>query len=186
MAYEGVKYRTVMLGTELPEDPRLPLLKHWCKLFHENDFSPLYDGGSFGNLSMRCDRGFIITASNTGLDKISDDGFVLVSRIEDGVVYATGQKKPSSEAMVHKAIYDARPEINAVFHGHCEEISRNAERLGIPITSKEEPYGTRALVDRVLERLEGNFLEMQNHGFISLGKTLDEAGKLTFYYSQEI
>jgi len=185
MAYQGVKYRTEMIGTDIPSDPRLSQLKQWCSLFHENDFAPLYDGGSFGNLSMRTAEGFIITASNTGLDAIADDGFVLVKKIEDGVVYAYGQKTPSSEAMVHKAIYDARPEVNAVFHGHCEEISRNAKKLGIPITSREEPYGTQALVDRVLETLgQNNFLEMRNHGFISLGKTLDEAGNLTFHYSQ--
>jgi len=103
--------------------------------------------------------------------------------LESGIVYAIGSRKPSSEAMVHYAIYHARPDIQAVFHGHCDKISRDAEKLGIPITSREEPYGTIALVERVLESLDGlDFLEMRNHGFLALGKSLDDAGNLALKF----
>ena len=47
-------------------------------------------------------------------------------------------------------------------------------------TEKEEEYGTVALVQGVLDVLgENNFLIMKNHGFISLGKTMQEAGELS-------
>lgn len=187
--YVGVKFRTEMLGTDLPNDSRLDRLKYWCKVFHDKGLAPPYEGGSYGNLSFRLRKGedgFIITASQSGLgESTTNDRFVTVPRVDlrKGIVYAIGSRKPSSEAMVHYAIYHARPDVQAVFHGHCDKISKNAKKIGIPVTLKEEPYGTIALVDRVLEILDNNyFLEMKNHGFISLGKSLDEAGNLTLEF----
>jgi L-fuculose-phosphate aldolase len=189
MAYEGVKFRTKMIGKDLPSDIRLNKLKHWCIIFHEKDLAPPYDGGSYGNLSFRLkdnEDDFIITASQSGLNEsTTNDRFVTIPRVdlEAGIVYAIGSRKPSSEAMVHYAIYHARPNVQAIFHGHCDIISRDAEKLSIPITSKEEPYGTIALVERVLETLDDlYFLEMRNHGFLALGKSLDEAGNLALEF----
>jgi ribulose-5-phosphate 4-epimerase/fuculose-1-phosphate aldolase len=181
--YVGVKFRTEMVGRDLPTDPRIQGLSHWCKVFHETGLAPPYAGGSYGNLSFRLksnEPSFVITAAKSGLaDSVSPDRFVTVDRVnlENGIVYARGQREPSSESMVHAAIYDLRPEVEAIFHGHSDEISKNAERLGIPITSREEPYGTVELVKRVQEILGNHrFIEMRNHGFISLGKEIAEAG----------
>jgi len=185
-AYEGVKFRTEMVGSEIPDDPRLPNLKRWCKLFDDQGLAPPYDGGSYGNLSFRTEEGpasFIITASNSGLgDSNDDDRFVAVPRIdlEKGIVYARGTRKPSSESMVHFAIYSRRPNVNAIFHGHCEIISAYAEKAHISVTRREEQYGTTAIVDRVLEVLgERYIVEMRNHGFIALGANMDDAGRKT-------
>jgi len=185
MPYEGVKFKTEMIGKEIPDDQRLEELKSWCKLFHDNGLAPLYEGGSYGNLSFRIKKGsnsFIITASNSSLgESVSNDCFAIVENVdlEKGIVYAKGIRKPSSEAMLHYAIYNKRKDINAVFHGHCKKISLNPEKLGIPITKQEEPYGTKELVNRVLEILDNEFfLEMKNHGFLALGKTMEQAGEL--------
>lgn len=188
MTYTGVKFRTEMIGDNLPSDLRLDKLKYWCEIFHERGLAPPYDGGSYGNLSFRLkdNECFIITASQSGLNEsTTNNRFVTVTSVdlEKGIVYAIGSRKPSSEAMVHHAIYHARPDVQAVFHGHCDIISRDAEELGIPITFKEEPYGTIALVKRVLETLDDlSFLEMRNHGFLALGKSLDEAGNLALEF----
>lgn len=185
MAYEGVKFTPEMVSTQIPTDPRLEKLKYWCTLFHEKKLAPPYSGGSYGNLSFRLEPGknsFIITASQSSLGETENDRFVTVNSIdlEKGIVNAEGIRQPSSEAMVHYAIYEARPDIQAIFHGHCESISSKAEQLGIPITSQEEESGTIELVNRVLEIAgDANFLEMKNHGFIALGTSLDEAGQLT-------
>lgn len=185
-AYEGVKFRTEVLGNDIPNDTRLCLLERWCLTFHEKGIAPPYDGGSYGNLSFRIhtdDDSFIITASHSGLgESTSNNYFVTVPYInlEQGIVYARGTRLPSSESMVHYAIYRARPEVNAIFHGHCDVISKNAAMMGIPVTKKEEPYGTIFLVNSVLETLDDNcFIEMRNHGFLSLGKTMNEAGSNT-------
>ena len=190
--YVGVKFKTEMIGNDLPnEDFRLERLKFWCGVFHERELAPPYEcgGGSYGNLSFRLkdgENGFVITASQSGLEEsTTTDRFVIVPEVDlrKGIVYAKGLRKPSSESMVHYAIYERRPEIWAVFHGHCAKITQDAERLGIPITSKEEKYGTIELVERVQEVLDGLcFLEMRNHGFLALGKTLDEAGEIALRF----
>ncbi len=187
MGYKGVKFETKMIGNSVPDHPHIDKLVYWCKIFHEKGLAPTYEGGSYGNLSFRLkDNSFIITASNSSLEDTTDETLVTVNDISKGVVEAIGKKKPSSEAMVHHIIYTARPDVNAVFHGHCAYISENAEKLGIPMTNKEEPYGTQALVERVLETLgDHNFIEMRNHGFISMGKTMDDAGVNALRYLEK-
>ena len=185
--YEGVKFKTEMIGEDLPNDSRIENLKHWCKVFDESGLAPPYEGGSYGNLSFRLKGdAFIITASQSGLgESTAIDRFVTVPNVdlEKGIVYAKGLRKPSSEAMVHYAIYHARPDVQAIFHGHCDKISKDAEKLGIPVTLKEEPYGTILLVEGVLDILDSvNFFEMRNHGFVALGKSLDEAGDLALEF----
>lgn len=185
--YHGVNFHTEFVSREAPtKDYRIRLLMHWCGVFDRENIAPPYAGGSFGNLSFRIKSGspeLIITASKSGLaDSVTNDRFVKVSNVDfkTGTVYASGTREPSSEAMLHYAIYQARPEINAVFHGHCKPISDAVERLGIPITKREQPYGTVELVNEVLEVLGNNdFIEMRNHGFIALGSKLALAGKIT-------
>ncbi len=183
MVYEGIKFKTKKIEEDLPNDSRIDRLKYWCNIFHEKGLAPPYEGGSYGNLSFRLNNSenfFIITASQSGLNESqTNDRFVTVSYVDlkAGIVYFKGIREPSSEAILHYVIYQARPDVQAVFHGHCEKISRNAKKLGLPITSKEEPYGTIDLAERVLETLNDfYFLEMKNHGFLSFGKSLDEAG----------
>lgn len=186
--YKGIKYETYLVRETIPDDPRLEDLKQWCKVFHNNNLAPPYEGGSYGNLSFRVSPGkdeFIITCSKSSLaDSTENDRFSLVQDIHYGCkrVYYSGAKgrKPSSEAMVHHMIYKKRPKINAIFHGHCNLISDNIENIKIPETAEEKPYGTIELVEEVIKILDkGNFLQMKNHGFLSLGKTIQEAGKLS-------
>jgi hypothetical protein len=192
MAYDylGVKFRTQMTDATPPDDPRIHALAEWCVAFDQYGLAPPYDGGSYGNLSFRImpgDSAFIITASSSGLgDSIANDRFVTVDTIDlaGGIVYARGSRLPSSESMVHHAIYRTRPDINAIFHGHCDNISRNATTLSAPITHREAPYGTRELVEQVMRILHrGPFIEMRNHGFLSTGKTIEEAGMRALEYA---
>jgi ribulose-5-phosphate 4-epimerase/fuculose-1-phosphate aldolase len=185
-AYKGVKFRVEFLGRAPPSDRRVEELKRWCRIFAEKNLAPPYEGGSYGNLSFRMSSGsdsFIITGSKIGLkDSLTNDCFVRIEKIDmkNGVVHAEGSREPSSESMVHYAIYQHRPEVNAIFHGHCAEITACTSRLGIPETCREEPYGTIQLVERVVEIVnDGDFFQMKNHGFVSLGKTMDAAGDLT-------
>ena len=92
-------------------------------------------------------------------------------------MFAKGLKEPSSESILHYAIYRNRPDVNAIFHGHSALILANADTLNIPSTSREQPFGSIELVDSVLEILgTGSFLIMKNHGFLSLGPTMEDAG----------
>ena len=193
MQYQGTKFKTKFLSRNIPEDRRIAELIYWCKLFHEKNLAPNHETGSFGNLSFRIEQGknrSIISSSGSDFsDILKNDNFVQVDscNFSKRIVYCHGNREPSSEAMLHCAIYRNRPEISAIFHGHCEEILNSAEKMNIPITSKEEDYGTIGLVNRVLEIItDHNFLIMKNHGFISIGETLKVTGENTLNYLRKI
>lgn len=156
----------------------------WCIEFHRFNLAPLHKYGACGNLSFRVAGGelpFIITASGTAFNDLpQDDCFVLVRSVDldDGIVYAEGKKRPSSESMFHFAIYRAREDVHAVFHGHSSEILARASELDLIETAREEPYGSVALVHSILDVLNNEpFVVIKNHGFISLGRTMKEAGE---------
>lgn len=182
--YEGVRFMTTSIGIKAPTGARIEELKSWCEVFHKHNLAPPYPGGSYGNLSFRVRpgaNGFVITTSKTGLNVLTDDCFAEVFNVDlrGGVVYACGVREPSSESMVHYVIYRERPDVGAVFHGHSPEILASANALGMPETEREMPYGTLDLVKEVLKVLnKENFLVMKNHGFLSLGKTMQEVGEL--------
>lgn len=184
MVYLGVKFRAVPLGKEFPMHPGLEELKKWCNEFYNHGFTPEYEGGSAGNLSFRVnekENQFIITASGiVSKSKIIDGALTLVKsfNLENEVVYYYGSRKPSSESLVHGVIYQKRRDVMAVFHGHSEVIVKNAAKLGVVETLREEAEGTKELALAVLEVLEdNNFIVMKNHGFLSLGETMEAAGK---------
>lgn len=187
MSYGGVKYKLIRTGSQIPVHPWLGEIQKWCTIFDEQNLAPFYEGGSHGNLSFRVDEGsdsFIITAANSSLkESITDDKFYEVSKVDTDhlKLYASGSedKKPSSETMLHDAIYKRRPEVMAILHGHCEAITKNASKIGIVTTNEFVESGTTKIVDSVIEVLDqNNFIEIKDHGFLSLGNTIEEAGKL--------
>ena len=71
--------------------------------------------GNAGNLSARLGPGLgLITASGTRMGELGEDDFAEFA-IGAGEAPAGG-RKPSKEVPMHRAVYQARPEINAVLH----------------------------------------------------------------------
>ena len=111
MSYQGVKFKTEFVSDEIVSDERIERLRYWCNQFHFRNLAPPYQGGSFWNLSFRLKDGYddiIITGAKTDLgDNLPNDCFVKVEscNFEDRTVYASGTREPSSESMVHFAIY---------------------------------------------------------------------------------
>jgi ribulose-5-phosphate 4-epimerase/fuculose-1-phosphate aldolase len=180
----GVKFATEFLSAAVSADARLEELKAWCAEFHKRNFAPPYGEFSQGNLSFRVrptEDAFIISGSQVGWkDSLTDDRFVTVHccDLEKGIVFASGTRDPSSESMLHFAIYLARKDIQAVFHGHSREILKCVNKLNIPETREKAPYGSIELVRSVMEVLgDANFILIRKHGFISLGATMKEAGE---------
>jgi ribulose-5-phosphate 4-epimerase/fuculose-1-phosphate aldolase len=163
----------------------------WCRKFQQRGLTPVYDQGTYGNLSFSVEpdvaQNFIITGTKLGLkDDLTNRSFAEVVRCDERekIIYAHG-REPSSEAFLHYFIYKERPDVNAIFHGHCGVILDAAQSLGIPQTAKEEPFGTLALARAVQEILGNNtFLIMNNHGFISLGRDMEEAGATALDYQR--
>jgi len=185
MVYLGVKFRAVAIDERFPRYPEIDDLKHWCKEFYDHGFTPEYEGGSAGNLSFRVgpkESQFVITGAGiTSKSRILDNSLSQVKScdLEKEIVYYYGTRKPSSETLVHYVIYQQRKDVNAVFHGHSEKILSCAGKYNLPQTKKEEPEGTNKLAKAVQEALgKENFLIMKNHGFISMGRTMKEAGDL--------
>ena len=80
---------------------------------------------------------------------------------------------------MHYLIYRNHKDINAVFHGHNNSIILKAEKMGIPKTRKKHDPGTKELAREVLNVIgENKLIVLKNHGFLSLGKTMQEAGEL--------
>jgi ribulose-5-phosphate 4-epimerase/fuculose-1-phosphate aldolase len=181
----GVKFATEFLSAAAPTDSRLEELKAWCAEFHKRNFAPPYGEFSQGNLSFRIRSGetaFIISGSQVGWkDSLTDDKFVTVHGcdMEKSIVFASGTRAPSSESLLHFAIYRARNDVQAVFHGHSPEILRCLDRPpDIPETREKYSYGSIELAQSVIEVLgDADFVIMKRHGFISLGETMEEAGR---------
>jgi L-fuculose-phosphate aldolase len=174
--YTGTKFRTIFADSHPPQNSRLNELVEWS---HR-----LADWGlvatAMGNISFRTASGFIISPTGTDPRTITATQFVEVLEVDMAArtLRVHGASEPSSESMLHDAIYRARPEIQAVFHGHDARVLARAEQLFLPVTAKEQPYGTPALVNEVLAILPGaDLFVMRNHGFVALGLTMADAGR---------
>ncbi|NUK30264.1 class II aldolase/adducin family protein [Parageobacillus sp. VR-IP] len=70
--------------------------------------------GNAGNISAHTGKDrCLITATGTNLGELNEKDFVECAFAEDLNMY---KKRPSKELPMHRAIYEERPEINAVLH----------------------------------------------------------------------
>ena len=177
--YVGPRFQTVFQSKEIPHHPAATNLIKWGRRLAELDLAPQQGNAYAGNLSFRAPSGFIITAAGADLGNLTDDDLVLVveAKQDPHSVTVHGTKEPSSESFLHHAIYDAKPQVQAVFHGHDELILQYAQEIRLPVTAREQPYGSLELVKEVLQVLgTHNYIVIRNHGFIASGKDLDRAG----------
>ncbi len=184
----GVRFETVFWGNNPPDDERINQLIYWGKRFHKLGLTPK----SAGNLSFRTGGGFVITGTGIKLGSIKKEELVEVLKVEIEksrfLVYAKGRVVPSMESLLHSEIYDLRAEINAVFHAHDQLLLELTDELRMPCTEREQPSGSYELakeVYRLLDlRQDIKYLILKNHGVISMGETLEEAGRLTEYMNK--
>lgn len=144
-----------------------------------------------GNLSVRVPggEGFAVTPSNYDYMKMTPEDVCLLAA--DGKVLE-GRLAPSVEAAMHLAIYQARPDVNAIVHTHQVYASAlTLMRAPIPALFDEQarflgrsveiipyaPSGTGFLRDVVARNVKNhnNAFLMQNHGALLLGHDLERA-----------
>jgi L-fuculose-phosphate aldolase len=142
-----------------------------------------------GNVSARFEAETILITPG-GLDKgtLTPEDIVCVDL--NGKVLS-GNHQPSSEINMHIAAYQARPDVNAVVHGHPPyatgfatahiEIPSNvlpeaAALLGkIPVVQYGQP-SCAVLAEKVKPYLPSyNCFLLENHGALTLGKNMQEA-----------
>jgi len=187
---EGViKYSLDFTDGVLAEPASLGVLGAWRSIFKDTGLlgedPDRYGGYGFGNLSVRTERGFLITGSQTGnLTTTSSSHYAEVVgwSLEDNAVSAIGPIRPSSEALTHAAIYDAFESIRYVFHVHSPDIWRQLQWLSLPSTAADIAYGTidMALALKQLAGASGpeGIMAMLGHedGVMSWGASAEKAG----------
>ena len=154
------------------------------KLAEEKNLTP----GVSGNMSARCGDKILITSSGSANGYLSEDDFVLIDF--DGNV-VEGDKKPSSEKLLHCAFYKMRSDVDYIIHMHSPYLSSFASAgiaLDEPIMAENviyfgkiplAEYGLPSSVDLVNKTAEYfneyNAVLMANHGFIVGDKTIKDA-----------
>lgn len=159
-------------------------LIEYGKLAGVKNFTP----GFSGNLSVRCGDKILITATGTANGYLSEDDFALIdfdgNKIE-------GDKKPSSEKMLHVEFYRQREDINYIFHVHSpyltafsaagKALDKNilAEIVYcfdyIPLAEYALP-GSKELVENTSKFFKDfDVVLMANHGVIVGGKDVKDA-----------
>ena len=149
-----------------------------------------------GNVSVRSGNGILVTPTGLPYADYGPDDMVKMSM--DGVI-APNQKKPSSEAPFHLAIYNAFPEAEAIVHCHSMAATALAcARMEIPAfhymvavaggnkipLAEYATFGTDELATSAVNALSGGYKAclLANHGQIAfagnLGKALELAGEV--------
>jgi ribulose-5-phosphate 4-epimerase/fuculose-1-phosphate aldolase len=180
---KNIRFKTVFVSDKIFNDSKTVELKKWSEKFQKYGLTPKVEGNYTGNLSFRLKEGFVITTSRLKNKKnFSNDFLVYVKNYDEqtNTFYVEGKNIPSSESIMHHLLYENYREINAVFHGHNYLIVINADKLKLPITEKESESGTIELAKEVLKVLnENKLIVLKNHGFVSVGTTMEEAGEQT-------
>lgn len=147
--------------------------------------------GRSGNVSQRFEAGLLITPSGVAYEDLRPKDIVFV----DAAGTCPGkQLKPSSETPFHRAIYAARPDVQAIVHCHamsatvlaCAHRPIPAFHYMVAAAGGDDipcvPYatfGTDELSRHVAEGLVWrNACLMANHGLVAVGVTLAEALEL--------
>ena len=159
-------------------------LIEYGKLAGVKNFTP----GFSGNLSARCGNEILITATGTANGYLSEDDFALID-FEGNII--EGNKKPSSEKMLHVEFYKRREDINYIFHVHSpyltafsaagKALDKNilAEIVYcfdyIPLAEYALP-GSKELVENTSKFFNDfDVVLMANHGVIVGGKDVKDA-----------
>lgn len=144
-----------------------------------------------GNVSARFGEGLLITPSGLPYAQTTPDDLIHLSL--DGTVLG-GARKPSSEWPFHVAIYQARPDAQAIVHTHSPRATALAStRRGIPAfhymialcggsdvrCADYATFGTPDLAENAVRALDGRkAVLLANHGVIALGGSLAGAHQI--------
>lgn len=143
--------------------------------------------GKSGNVAARYGGGFLVTPSAMDYASMTPDDVVFVRM--DGTF--DGARKPSTEWQMHRDIFAARPEIDAVLHAHPPFATALAcLRKGVPAfhymvamaggadirCSSYATFGTPELSAAAVQALDERLAcLLANHGLLALGASLTKA-----------
>lgn len=179
----GSLFDVIHQSTEIPSDPQAEAIIALAKTMHAMGLTPSYGPGDHGNLSCRISRGILISARETSKVDLQPAQLVHVLGKEDALrgprVICRGPALPSTDTLMHLAIYEQRPDIGAIVHGHDNQLLRRAEALKLSITHTSAKTNSFELIDEMRAlSVTHDFMILRDHGFVALGPTLDAAWEL--------
>ena len=145
--------------------------------------------GTGGNISIFDKEKKYFAISPSGIDYFETEPEDVVIMDLDGKV-VEGERKPTSECMMHLIFYKKRDDVEAVVHTHSRFSSTiSCMRWDIPALhyyvafagktipcAKYASYGTQELADNAFEGMgEGKAALLANHGLITIGRSVKEA-----------
>lgn len=152
--------------------------------------------GTWGNVSLRIpdEELLIITPSGVEYEKLQPEDMVLVDFSEQ---VQEGSYRPSIETPMHLAIYQNRPDVNAVVHVHSPYATAFAVAgQPIPVILEETaqavghaievvPYarcGSKLLASQVVRTLGqiGRAVLLAMHGMVGVGNDIKDALKVCY------
>ncbi|RUL55562.1 L-fuculose-phosphate aldolase [Lysinibacillus antri] len=145
--------------------------------------------GTGGNISIFNREEGLIAISPSGIpyEEINIEDVVVVNL--DGKIIE-GNYKPSSEILMHLAVYKNRQELSAVVHTHSIFAKTlSALRKDLPAVSylvavagknvkcaEYASFGTKELAENAIKALEGNkAVLLANHGLLAAGVNVEDA-----------
>lgn len=149
--------------------------------------------GTWGNISCRVkeEDKIVITPSGVQYDKLQAEHIPIIDMFGH---ILDGDLKPSSEAALHLAIYNARPDVQAIVHTHSPYATAHAiARKPIEATCEDMVQvvggrvdvaeyalpGTEELAKNVVWAIDQKQAAlMANHGLVAIAETMNEALKV--------
>jgi hypothetical protein len=137
--------------------------------------------GTQGNLSARTDDDRVLITPAGSAYEAMDAGDLVTLDLDGNVV--DGSEAPSSERLVHLAIYSARDDVRAIVHTHSPRAVRWSD-LGDPLpfeggdvpTAAYALTGTEQLATNAVGALgDASAVLLSGHGVVAVGATVDEA-----------
>ncbi len=151
-----------------------------------------------GNASGRLDgETLLVTPSGRRKDELGPGDLVVVGLAPDPALEAALEPRPTSDLAIHRAIYEARPDVRAVVHAHppAALALTLAGELPDPAVLPETallvpdlplvpfaPPGSLELAERVAATLRDasperpiRALLLERHGIVALGERIEEA-----------
>ncbi|WP_193717911.1 class II aldolase/adducin family protein [Sneathiella sp. P13V-1] len=143
--------------------------------------------GSAGNVSVRCEDGYLITPTGMAYDMCSPEDMVQMD-MSGG---SSGRCKPSSEWRFHQDLYASRSDIGAIVHTHstfatavsCLQENVPAFHYMVAVAGGKDirctPYftfGTEELSQAAVEAMKDRkACLLGNHGLLAVGEDLPSA-----------
>jgi len=157
---------------------------HYGHLAEQKNLTP----GVSGNISARIEDKIIITSSGSANGYLKEEDFAIID-LDGNIV--EGDKKPSSEKLLHCEFYKIRPDVKYIIHMHSPYLSSFASAgiaLDEPIMAENVFYfgqiplaeyglpSSKDLVEKTAKFFkEYSAVLMANHGFIVGDKTIHDA-----------